>query len=112
MIKDARRRVGHKVALQGNMIRPCMHRQPASEEEVATILAGSRSGAKGVLNLGYGIIRTSRQKMRVFVEAVHRFVRTAPPLRSHYGSRVITRQQLELVSFTIRDRLEERSCRI
>lgn len=40
-IADARRRVGHKVALQGNMDPSMLYAPPARiEEEVATILAG------------------------------------------------------------------------
>ncbi|VUC91250.1 uroporphyrinogen decarboxylase [Salmonella sp. NCTC 11881] len=49
-IADARRRVGHKVALQGNMDPSMLYAPPARiEDEVATILAGFRSGRRARL---------------------------------------------------------------
>lgn len=63
-IADARRRVGHKVALQGNMD-PSMLYAPAPriEEEVATILAGFGQGEGHVFNPGHGIHQTCRRNM-------------------------------------------------
>lgn len=72
-IADARRRVGHKVAL-GNMD-PSMLYAPAGriEEEVATILAGFGQGEGHVFNLGHGIHQdVNPEHAGVFVEAVHR----------------------------------------
>lgn len=76
-IEDARRRVGHKVALQGNMD-PSILYAPAAriEEEVATILEGYGSGEGHIFNLGHGIHQdVSPENAGVFVEAVHRLSR-------------------------------------
>ena len=73
-IADARRRVGHKVALQGNMDPSMLYAQPARiEEEVATILAGFGKGEGHVFNLGHGIHQdVPPEHAGAFVEAVHR----------------------------------------
>ena len=73
-IADARRRVGHKVALQGNMDPSMLYAPPARiEEEVATILAGFGQGEGHVFNLGHGIHQdVDPEHAGVFVEAVHR----------------------------------------
>ena len=73
-IADARRRVGHKVALQGNMDPSMLYAPPARiEEEVATILAGFGQGEGHVFNLGHGIHQdVPPEHAGVFVEAVHR----------------------------------------
>lgn len=63
-IADARRRVGNKVALQGNMDPSMLYAPPARiEEEVATILAGFGHGEGHVFNLGHGIHQMCRQNM-------------------------------------------------
>lgn len=55
-IADARRRVGDKVALQGNMDPAMLHASPERiREEVATILEGYGNGSGHVFNLGHGI---------------------------------------------------------
>ncbi|WP_159567689.1 uroporphyrinogen decarboxylase [Budvicia diplopodorum] len=72
-IADARKRVGDRVALQGNMD-PSMLYAPAAriEDEVATILAGFGSGSGHVFNLGHGIHQdVPPENAGVFVEAVH-----------------------------------------
>ena len=73
-IADARRRVGNKVALQGNMDPSMLYAPPARiEEEVATILAGFGHGEGHVFNLGHGIHQdVLPEHAGVFVEAVHR----------------------------------------
>ena len=73
-IADARRRVGNKVALQGNMDPSMLYAPPARiEEEVATILAGFGHGEGHVFNLGHGIHQdVPPEHAGVFVEAVHR----------------------------------------
>ena len=73
-IADARRRVGNKVALQGNMDPSMLYAPPARiEEEVATILAGFGQGEGHVFNLGHGIHQdVPPEHAGVFVEAVHR----------------------------------------
>lgn len=72
-IGDARRRVGHKVALQGNMD-PSVLYAPAAriEQEVSTILAGFGQGEGHVFNLGHGIHQdVPPEHAGAFVNAVH-----------------------------------------
>ncbi|HGN1707809.1 TPA: uroporphyrinogen decarboxylase [Providencia rettgeri] len=76
-IADARRRVGDKVALQGNMD-PSMLYGPSAriEEEVQNILAGFGQGEGHVFNLGHGIHQDVQpENAGTFVDAVHRFSR-------------------------------------
>jgi uroporphyrinogen decarboxylase len=55
-IGEARRRVGDKVALQGNMDPNVLYASPKRiREEVATILAAYGAGSGHVFNLGHGI---------------------------------------------------------
>ncbi|KHN52742.1 uroporphyrinogen decarboxylase [Pectobacterium fontis] len=76
-IADARRRVGDKVALQGNMDPSMLYADPARiEEEVASILAGFGQGNGHVFNLGHGIHQdVPPEHAGVFVDAVHRLSR-------------------------------------
>ncbi|HBO22347.1 uroporphyrinogen decarboxylase [Providencia sp.] len=76
-IADARRRVGDKVALQGNMDPSMLYAPPARiEEEVQNILAGFGSGDGHVFNLGHGIHQdVAPEHAGVFIDAVHRFSR-------------------------------------
>ena len=72
-IGDARRRVGEKVSLQGNMDPSVLYGTPARiREEVARILEGYGSGSGHVMNLGHGIHQfADPERAKVFVEAVH-----------------------------------------
>jgi uroporphyrinogen decarboxylase len=72
-IGDARRRVGDKVALQGNMDPSVLYGTPARiREEVARILEGYGAGSGHVMNLGHGIHQfADPERAKVFVEAVH-----------------------------------------
>lgn len=55
-IADARRRVGGKVALQGNLDPVALYATPSSiRREVATILDGFGKGSGHVFNLGHGV---------------------------------------------------------
>ncbi|GAA6186538.1 uroporphyrinogen decarboxylase [Aliiglaciecola sp. NS0011-25] len=74
-IADAKRRVGDKVALQGNMDPSILYADaPRIEEEVKTILAGFGEGTGHVFNLGHGIhLDVPPENAGVFVEAVHKF---------------------------------------
>ncbi|MGD9888282.1 MAG: uroporphyrinogen decarboxylase [Halothiobacillaceae bacterium] len=55
-IGNARQRVGHKVALQGNMDPNVLYASPERiREEVASVLAAYGSGTGHVFNLGHGI---------------------------------------------------------
>lgn len=72
-IADARRRVGDKVALQGNMDPSVLYAPPARiEQEVSTILEGFGQGSGHVFNLGHGIHQdVPPEHAGAFVEAVH-----------------------------------------
>ncbi|MGP6467426.1 uroporphyrinogen decarboxylase [Pantoea agglomerans] len=76
-IDDARRRVGDKVALQGNMDPSMLYAAPERiEHEVAGILERFGSGTGHVFNLGHGIhLDVPPENAGVFVEAVHRLSR-------------------------------------
>ncbi|UBX50728.1 uroporphyrinogen decarboxylase [Providencia alcalifaciens] len=76
-IADARRRVGDKVALQGNMDPSMLYASPARiEEEVQHILAGFGKGEGHIFNLGHGIHQdVAPEHAGTFVDAVHRFSR-------------------------------------
>lgn len=72
-IDDARRRVGNRVALQGNMD-PSVLYAPADRirAEVADILQRFGSGNGHVFNLGHGIHQfVDPESAKVFVDAVH-----------------------------------------
>ena len=72
-IAEARRRVGHKVALQGNMD-PSVLYAPAGriEDEVRSILAAFGDGSGHVFNLGHGIHQdVPEESPKVLVDAVH-----------------------------------------
>lgn len=72
-LKDARARVGHKVALQGNMDPAILYASPERiRAEVGTILEGYGKGSGLVFNLGHGIHQhVDPDKVTVLVEAVH-----------------------------------------
>lgn len=73
-IADARRRVGHKVALQGNMDPSILYADPIRiEREVQQILADFGEGSGHVFNLGHGIHQDIPvESPKVLVDAVHR----------------------------------------
>ena len=73
-IADARARVGHKVALQGNRD-PSVLYAPAEriEQEVSDILAGFGNGSGHVFNLEHGIHQdVPEESPKIFVDAIHR----------------------------------------
>ncbi|HEY0208461.1 uroporphyrinogen decarboxylase [Acerihabitans sp.] len=76
-IQDARRRVGDRVALQGNMDPSVLYAPPARiEQEVGSILAGFGRGEGHVCNLGHGIHQdVPPEHAGIFVEATHRLSR-------------------------------------
>lgn len=76
-IADARRRVGDKVALQGNMDPSMLYAPPTRiEDEVQNILSGFGHGEGHVFNLGHGIHQdVPPEHAGAFVDAVHRFSR-------------------------------------
>ncbi|SFD63944.1 uroporphyrinogen decarboxylase [Pseudoalteromonas denitrificans] len=73
-IADAKRRIGDKVALQGNMDPAMLHASPERiREEVKTILDGFGDGGTGhVFNLGHGITPdVTPENAGVFINSVH-----------------------------------------
>lgn len=74
-IADARRRVGHKVALQGNMDPSVLYASPERiQQEVQTILAGFGNGSGHVFNLGHGIhLDVPTESPKIFVDSIHEF---------------------------------------
>ncbi|GAB3244212.1 uroporphyrinogen decarboxylase [Chitinimonas naiadis] len=76
-LADARRRVGDKVALQGNFDPVALFAQPAAiETEVARLLASYGSGSGHVFNLGHGISQfTQPEHVTALVDSVHRLSR-------------------------------------
>ncbi|OOF58472.1 uroporphyrinogen decarboxylase [Rodentibacter genomosp. 2] len=74
-LAEAKARVGHKVALQGNMD-PSVLYAPAEriEQEVRSILADFGEGSGHVFNLGHGIHQDVPENApKVFVDAVHEY---------------------------------------
>jgi uroporphyrinogen decarboxylase len=73
-VGQARARVGHKVALQGNMDPAILLSTPeAIEKEVASILASYGQGHGHVFNLGHGITQwTPPENAAAFIAAVHK----------------------------------------
>ncbi|HGO5824071.1 TPA: uroporphyrinogen decarboxylase [Mannheimia haemolytica] len=74
-IADARRRVGNKVALQGNMDPSVLYASPERiEQEVKNILTGFGNGSGHVFNLGHGIhLDVPVESPKVFVDAIHHY---------------------------------------
>ncbi|GEB73129.1 Uroporphyrinogen decarboxylase [Pseudoalteromonas carrageenovora] len=72
-ISDAKRRVGDKVALQGNMDPSMLHGTPDRiRQEVGTILEDFGAGNGHVFNLGHGITPdVDPENAGVFINAVH-----------------------------------------
>lgn len=77
-IAEARRRVGDKVSLQGNMDPTMLYASPARiREEVGTILEAYGSGSGHVFNLGHGITpEVNPDHVTAYVDAV---VELSPP---------------------------------
>jgi uroporphyrinogen decarboxylase len=76
-LKEARARVGQRVALQGNMDPCILYASPARiREGVAAVIESYGSGPGHVFNLGHGIHpQVEPDKVAVFVDAVHEFSR-------------------------------------
>ncbi len=72
---EARRRVGSRVALQGNMDPTVLYAKPAAiRAEVARILASYGKGSGHVFNLGHGITpEVDPAHAGAFMEAVHEY---------------------------------------
>lgn len=72
-IAEARRRVGDKVALQGNMDPTMLYASPKRiRQEVASILESYGNGSGHVFNLGHGITpEVDPANAGVFIESVH-----------------------------------------
>jgi uroporphyrinogen decarboxylase len=76
-IGDARRRIGDRVALQGNLDPAALFGTPERiEDEARRILDSFGPGNGHVFNLGHGISQyTDPDRVAVLVDAVHRFSR-------------------------------------
>lgn len=74
-LSEAKARIGHKVALQGNMDPAVLYAtQDRIEQEVSRILAEFGEGSGHVFNLGHGIHQdVPVESPAIFVDAVHRF---------------------------------------
>lgn len=74
-IGDARRQVGDRVALQGNMDPAVLYASPAAiRAEVKRILNDFGDHPGHIFNLGHGITpQVDPEHARVFIEAVHEF---------------------------------------
>ncbi|MGR9088424.1 MAG: uroporphyrinogen decarboxylase [Gammaproteobacteria bacterium] len=74
-IQLARARVGHRVALQGNMDPVALYAGPDTiSEKVKTILRKYGSGSGHVFNLGHGILPdVDPDHVKVMVDAVHEY---------------------------------------
>lgn len=72
-IGEARRRVGARVALQGNLDPSALHAEPQRlREEVHAVLKGFGAGSGHVFNLGHGITPDiDPERVSVLVDAVH-----------------------------------------
>jgi uroporphyrinogen decarboxylase len=76
-IQQARARVGHQVALQGNMDPVALYANPeVITEKVKTILHKYGSGSGHVFNLGHGILPDMNpEHVKAMVDAVHEYSR-------------------------------------
>jgi uroporphyrinogen decarboxylase len=74
-IAEARRRVGHRVALQGNLDPTALYASPAAiRAEVKQILADFGPGTGHVFNLGHGVHPDiDPEHVGAMIEAVHEF---------------------------------------
>lgn len=72
---EAKARVGHKVALQGNMDPSVLYASPDRiEQEVRSILADFGQGSGHVFNLGHGIHQdVLASSPKIFVDAIHQY---------------------------------------
>lgn len=74
-IAEARARVGHEVALQGNLDPNMLYASPGRiRDEVASILDSFGGGAGHVFNLGHGVHPAiDPERVAVMVDAVHQY---------------------------------------
>ncbi|MCI7479821.1 uroporphyrinogen decarboxylase [[Pasteurella] aerogenes] len=74
-LAEAKARVGHKVALQGNMDPSVLYATPMRiEQEVKQILADFGQGSGHVFNLGHGIHQdVPEMSPQIFVDAIHQY---------------------------------------
>jgi len=74
-ISQARERVGHRVALQGNLDPAVLYASPERiQTEVKKVLAGYGHGTGHVFNLGHGIHpEISPEKVQVMIETVRQY---------------------------------------
>jgi uroporphyrinogen decarboxylase len=70
---EARKQIGDRVALQGNLDPAVLHSSPDSiKSQVADVLNSYGNGSGHVFNLGHGIVpQTDPESVGILVEAVH-----------------------------------------
>ncbi|OGA05165.1 MAG: uroporphyrinogen decarboxylase [Betaproteobacteria bacterium RIFCSPLOWO2_02_FULL_62_17] len=70
---EARKQIGDRVALQGNLDPAVLHSSPnVIRAQVANVLNSYGAGSGHVFNLGHGIVPTTRpESVQVLVDAVH-----------------------------------------
>jgi uroporphyrinogen decarboxylase len=76
-LQDARSRIGHKVAIQGNLDPVTLYAEPETiRNEVQRCLASYGKGSGHVFNLGHGMSPDMNpEHVKVLVDAVHEFSR-------------------------------------
>ncbi|MCW9699957.1 uroporphyrinogen decarboxylase [Avibacterium sp. 20-129] len=74
-LAEAKKRIGHKVALQGNMDPSVLYASPERiEQEVRSILADFGEGSGHIFNLGHGIHQDVPEiSPKIFVDAIHHY---------------------------------------
>ena len=74
-LEEARRRVGHRVALQGNLDPAVLHASPdVIRAQVQATLRSFGNGPGHIFNLGHGVTPDiDPENVRVLVDAVHEF---------------------------------------
>ncbi len=81
-IGEARRRIGDRVALQGNLDPAVLHASAdVIREQVAQVLDSFGPGPGHIFNLGHGIVPSTKpENVQVLVDAVHELSRSRAPL--------------------------------
>ncbi len=74
-LRDARRQVGDRVALQGNLDPCLLLAEPTQiEQAVQSICTDYGTGTGHIFNLGHGVLpQTPPENVRVLVDSVHSF---------------------------------------
>ncbi|MCW9718790.1 uroporphyrinogen decarboxylase [Avibacterium sp. 21-599] len=84
-LAEAKKRIGHKVALQGNMDPSVLYASPERiEQEVRSILADFGEGSGHIFNLGHGIHQDVPEiSPKIFVDAIHHYSQSYHKIRAN-----------------------------